>query len=313
MNKLSSAIADEVIAVVVMYRPAANHRAHVKALLDSGQRLIVVDNSENPDNETSSLLSSGSNSVLLHNGNRGGIAGALNRAFEYASGIGNPYVILLDQDSEVSVDILGNLAQAHARQSELGYARCIIGPNFFDRGSKTYGRCARLTKYSFASISVSSPGGQGLVHETSFLITSGSCMRAADWKKIGPFNESLFIDHVDTEYCLRAMTCGYQLFLAEDIVIQHAVGERTVHRLLGLTFKPSFHSPFRRYFIFRNGLNVMFRFGPKFPGFIVLNMARMIHDFAGILFFEDQRPAKLKAVFRGVADALRGRLGAYPY
>src|SRR5690606_27148133 len=48
------------------------------------------------------------------------------------------------------------------------------------------------------------------VLETDMLITSGSLVNLAVFQKLGGFDENLFIDEVDFEYCLRAKVNGYK-------------------------------------------------------------------------------------------------------
>jgi hypothetical protein len=45
-------------------------------------------------------------------------------------------------------------------------------------------------------------------------------------ERIGRFNETLAIDHVDTEYCLRARACGLSIWVHGGHEFAHAIGER---------------------------------------------------------------------------------------
>lgn len=63
------------------------------------------------------------------------------------------------------------------------------------------------------------------------------------------FDEKLFIDGVDNEWCWRAATKGYRFYIAENARIRHMLGKES--RKIG-NKDISISSEFRIYYQFRN-------------------------------------------------------------
>lgn len=52
-----------------------------------------------------------------------------------------------------------------------------------------------------------------------FCITSASCTNLAVWKEVGGFDERLFIDLVDNEFCKRLIVSGYKILRLNNLVL----------------------------------------------------------------------------------------------
>jgi len=61
--------------------------------------------------------------------------------------------------------------------------------------------------------------------ECDFLLSSGSLVPLDVIDKVGGMEEELFIDQVDTEWCLRARSMGYRVFGAFGAILEHRLGE----------------------------------------------------------------------------------------
>jgi rhamnosyltransferase len=128
---------------------------------------------------------------------------------------------------------------------------------------------------------------------------------------LGPFRDDLFIDQVDHEYCLRAHRNGYDVVQVGDAVIEHTLGDRTVHSVGGLPVVTSNHSALRRYYITRNRLMVARQY-PDLPTYRRLQRWQTFSELRNIVLFEDGRRAKLAMMARGVWDYARHRAGPLP-
>ncbi len=99
------------------------------------------------------------------------------------------------------------------------------------------------------------------------LITSGSMLNLKVESEIGGFDENLFIDEVDFEYCLRSVLNGFQVIQFTNIFLEHNLGE-TVNRRSFKNNKTNarvLHSPQRLYYITRNFLYVQSKYKKAFP------------------------------------------------
>jgi rhamnosyltransferase len=131
---------------------------------------------------------------------------------------------------------------------------------------------------------------------------------------IGLMDEGLFIDHVDTEWFLRAKSKGYQAFGVCGAVMQHGLGEQT-HQVSLLTARgrgrqrnvPQ-HKPFRYYYIFRNSILLYKR--NYASGLWKWNDSQRLLMIA-VMFgvFKAPRWKNLKMMYKGLIDGAKGVSG----
>jgi rhamnosyltransferase len=78
------------------------------------------------------------------------------------------------------------------------------------------------------------------------------------WNQLGGFDDLLFIDLVDYEYCYRARVNGFKLIQFSNVFITHNVGievyRSSIKSLFLVRKKKSIHSPLRCYYMYRNML-----------------------------------------------------------
>jgi rhamnosyltransferase len=144
------------------------------------------------------------------------------------------------------------------------------------------------------------------------VITSGSFFSLATWRKLGGFDESLFLDLVDFDYCLRAGAAGHNVAVASDARLAHRRGDKQPVRLFGRTWWPAFMPPLRLHYLFRNRVRLIARHGCHAPHWVVFEFVYVVKILGEILLLEDNKLRKLTACFRGVRDGLLGRSGRLP-
>jgi rhamnosyltransferase len=185
-----------------------------------------------------------------------GIAGALNVAARRAIDQGFSWLLTMDQDSKFLGDGFAQLVQA---LDLLPPKTAVLGPDYLDQGR-----------------SAARPRPVGL------LIQSGTLVHLPSWQAIGPFDESLFIDGVDHDYCLRARLGGYGVYEWPQSRLSHALGD--LHPLPSWFFALhrhkksgiSFHKPYREYYEFRNNLWLLRRYGLAFSGWAMLRLGYLL-------------------------------------
>ena len=57
-------------------------------------------------------------------------------------------------------------------------------------------------------------------------------MKSETYQELGPFEDQLFIDYVDTEYALRMRAAGYRI-VESNVVLNHSLGKMTPHVFAG--------------------------------------------------------------------------------
>lgn len=288
--------AADVLAVVVTYNPGADLVRNLQALRSQIGEVLVVDNgSNNVEAVRTAVAATGC--LLEENGSNLGIAAALNRGVARALAKGSSWLATFDQDSLLPEHAIRELLAQHARhpqRQEIG----IVVPRHRDRGTQA--------DYFIAADIISQ---DGLWRVVRCAITSGSLIRSEVLRAIGGFEEKLFIDSVDHEFCLRMRKRGWMVAEYGGVIMEHSVGAATVHKLLGMRVTPSHHAPIRRYYITRNLLEVSVRnlfFDP------VWSLKALMQLAAGMVVsvtYERDRLAKFLANLAGARDFLLRRFG----
>lgn len=282
-------------AVVVTYYPDKDALRHITTLCDQCQTVILIDNSHKPDAVS---LACRRNLIIHRNGSNKGLAYALNKGIVSAHEAGLDNVFLFDQDSRVSPTYFRKMLD-FKRQVDSVYDRCAFYvPNFYDRNSRTHARFPIIRPLSFRHVTCGCFNyamGNGVL----IAITSGMLINYQRYLKIGPFQDDYFIDFIDNEYCLKAGTKGLSVAVNCNVTLDHAIGNRKTYKIIGLSIKPNYHPPFRRYCIARNGLRTALAYSKDYPSFIFLIGLRFVHEVTSITFFEKKRNMKLWAFLLG--------------
>lgn len=231
----------------MFYRPDAACIARANRLAQYGH-CVVVDNTENAAAQAG--LAPGIEYVA--NGANLGIATALNQGIERLLRAGVRVALLFDQDSEPSDALLRELPAAMLREVDAGRRVALIGPAYEDA---RLGGTAPFVRFGFPALQRVAPEGTELI-DVDFLITSGSCVNLAAWPQVGAMDDSLFIDFVDVEWCVRARAAGYRVAGAPWLRLAHTLGGEPA-RVLGRSYPG--HSPLRHYYLFRNAVALMKR------------------------------------------------------
>ena len=90
-------------------------------------------------------------------------------------------------------------------------------------------------------------------YEVSFLISSGTLVPCSALLALRGMRSNYFIDHVDTEWCLRARAAGYLLLVVPEARLYHRLGD-SVRRIWFLVHAIFFTIPQCQTIMFRNTL-----------------------------------------------------------
>lgn len=261
---------------------------------------VVVDNTERSC--TGRELGLDERVVYISNEANLGIATALNQGVECLIKAGCDTALLFDQDSEPSAGLLDELPRALGRERACGRRVALIGPAYEDR---RLGGTAPFVRFAFPALKRIPPVGSELI-DVDFLITSGSCINLDAWSEIGSMDDSLFIDFVDLEWCVRARRANYAILGAPFLRLAHELGGEPI-RVLGRNY-PN-HSPIRHYYLFRNVIAlVMRRYMPwSWKGNELLKLPFRIAIYG---IWLTPRMQHLRMATLGIWHGLTGRMGA---
>ena len=298
----------EKIAVgIVVYKPKLERlEACISSVIDDVDRVYIYQNDNTP------LPMQKNKKVLILNESRNlGLAYALNRIMEEAKKEAFQWVVTLDQDSIMPEGLIKEY------QLHLGSANGILCPQVIDK-RRVYMRPVRTGK---------------ILSEVDMAITSGSCTSISAWDKVGGFDQWLFIDLIDNEFCKRLRINGFKILRLNQWVLDQEFGKilpksRTVQRFWLFVSRAThnqnfakfsytkFVDPNRVYYTNRNIIYVnkkLKNYGPvayenynckSYFGFIFAFMIPSV-------IRAKQKKAVLKATYTGIIDGMKARVTEY--
>jgi len=300
--------ASNICGIVVVSRadPALGHR--LASLAAQVGAMVVVVNGPVPVDTGDVAVSGGRGVLLLQNQQNLGIAAALNQGLRHAGDLACEWALTLDQDSDPAPDMVMRQIQAYD-QARAKDRICIIAARVINRG---LGAEARYLRKAFGPSYVRSLCEAEVLEDVTTVITSGSLINLVAFRDLGGFREDFFIDYVDTEFCLHALSHGYRIIVACAARLEHQLGQRSRASFGPLVLYPTHHTPVRWYYMSRNRIPMIRTYGLRFPHWLSYEIAATIYVMLRMLLTENERIEKLKAFLRGTIDGLLGRLGPGP-
>jgi rhamnosyltransferase len=297
---------ETICGVVVTYHPSAEVAGTCAALVEECGRLIVVDNGSG--RETCQWLAALPGVEVISLPENCGVAQALNVAFARAADLGFAWVLACDQDSIPRSGLMAALWNSHLSKPNAA----VVGPRIVEGalGGREY-RWLQPHPWCRWWFQRAPCRGADLT-DVSMVMTSGSLIELACWRALGGFDERLFIDYVDTDFCLRCRQHGRLVAVSAAARLDHQLGRREQRKFLGHTFYPTNHPPFRHYYIARNRVLMLRRHGLRFLHWTFFDLAAAGLWLFRVLVFEQAKATKLKAMALGTWDGLRGRSGPAP-
>ena len=292
-------------AVIVTYFPDADSIENLERVSSLCDKVIVVDNTPT---DIMTPIPQLPNITIRKSPENVGLAAALNQGIKLAGQQGYENIFLFDQDSRPPDDFFRNMLTFKSRTDSQVNNCGLYVPNFYDRNSNTFAKFPVLRRFNLTHATCTDTVS-GLHNDAILAITSGSLITYSRYREIGPLREDYFIDFIDNEYCLRIDKLGLRIAVNCDVVLDHAIGKRSMHRFLGITIKPNHHSGLRRYYIARNGIRTSVDYLFHYPSYVVLILARMSHELLSILLYEDNKYKKIQGIFYGIYHGLIGRMG----
>ena len=290
-NVCINKIDDMIAAVVVLYYPDANVFINVLSYVNQVDLVVLVDNSDVSAGDFLAGFSENKKVLSITNGSNLGIAAALNIGAREAIARGCDMLLTMDQDSRAEprmVELLQGCLNSAGEQS-----------------------VAIVSAFHLTSVTNPPAFSAPQYMEMETVWTSGNLLRLSAYQEAGPFNEALFIDFVDHEYCLRLKRMGYRVVQSNRAILHHSIGNnlRKID-IASASLIVSNHSPLRRYYITRNRFLVTKKYR-EFKRFYWIDRRRFLAEILTIMLFENQRYEKFKMILRGYVDYRLGRLGKY--
>lgn len=264
-------------AGIVLYNPESDRiNENIEAIIDQVDYVILADNGSDNYDYIYDKYKSVPKVRFIHNKENQGIATALNQICTEASELGAEWILTLDQDSVVAHDLIATYSK-YIGQENVG----IVCPAIKDRNFTLKRECNLA----------------GQVIKVPRCITSGSFTRIKAWEKIGGFDEKLFIDAVDFDFCFTLRENDYLILRTYETHILHEVGKSKLVKFLWKEDSVYNHSVSRYYYIFRNNIYV----GRK-HSCMTKQVFQLIKRLYLVMRHENKRGAKLLSICKGIKD-----------
>jgi rhamnosyltransferase len=275
--------------------------------------IVIVDNGSQPpaaelverEPALRAARAAGRLEVIALPDNRG-VAQGLNVGVARARERGAQFVLLLDDDSVPDAGMVATLLAGFDRgRTESGKAPvAAVGPRVSDvRDPRDY-PFIRLGWIHNRHLRCGD-SSDGVV-ACDFLISSGSLIALESLAAIGEFDETLFIDSVDLEWCCRARARGFALYGVCGARLDHRLGDHRRRIMKGVELVV--HPPERLYYMTRNRLLLYAR--PYMPlKWKLKDLLRVMAKFAATMLLIAPRFEYARMTLRAVRDAAARRGG----
>ena len=279
---------NEILAVIISYNPDESIINLYDSIKDQVTELIIIDNfttDEKSKKHLEQLTKKGCQ--IIYNNENYGVAKALNQGAEYAINKGYQWLLTLDQDSKFIPKTYEILLNSYDKMEEKDKTM-LIAPKYIEKYD-----CKNFDILN--SYDINSPIQW---KKEKFIITSGSLIKTEAFNNIGFFEEKLFIDNVDFDFCLRLNKKGFFSKIATNIFFIHNLGNRNSN-----TYN---FTPTRRYYMARNSIYILrkyFFYIPKKSLSLVIHSGILFSSLR-VIFFERDKLKKVYSSYKGLIDGI---------
>jgi rhamnosyltransferase len=277
---------------VVLYNPDRSIIKNVESYLNFLNVLYVVDNSDNIDKDlVNDLCLLNANVIYIPQNTNIGVASALNLSARLAIYEKYNWLLTMDQDSYFHRSDFFNKWPGVVMNDKIG----LIAASYtteYDRWQKDY---------------------SAEFNEIHFAITSGNVINLKAWNEVRGFEDKLFIDEVDHDYCLKLRKNGYKVLISREIVMGHQIGEFYPGDLNGDTAnkKRILHRPVRYYYMSRNVLYLCKKYFFTDFRFVLARFYYLIKNLAKIILMYPDKLIYLRFFFAGIKDFALSKYDKY--
>ncbi len=279
---------DSIAAVVILFNPDKQVAANIGTYVDHVKYLYVIDNSgDSGDSLDIAKYFKSKTTTILYSGENIGIAKGLNIALKQAKKDGIEWLMTMDQDSSFFKVQLSNYLTAFEialQENELSIFSLQHNKSFyFENNCRPY-------------------------YSVDIVMTSGSIVNTQQALTIKGFDEELFIDEVDHEFCYRLTLSGGTVLETNCAYLKHHLGTLTTN-FFG--FECRAYPVIRLYYMVRNHLYIKRIYGKSHPH-IIRNRQKYIYFFALKQIVNSKKPWQyIIYIWKGFRDYKQNNMGRY--
>ena len=271
----------DICAVVVCYNPDSDVVGNIATYGTHVHTLYLIDNSQ--PQQALDVASLPGNVRILSHGKNIGIAAALNLALKQAEADGYRWLLTMDQDTSFEAGQLERLFKCRRYLS--ADKLLLVSP--------------RHTPLKWL------PEDECRFESTEVVMTSGNLVFIPHAVAIGGYDERLFIDEVDHEFCLRGHMAGYAPMLLSSVCVDHRLGVLKEYRGKAIRL----YTSERIYYMIRNYLYIRQKYRQSFPDFFRKRSRHLLKFFLSHMLYSDQKLSVVSKFLKGWYDYHAKRFG----
>lgn len=300
--------------VTVTYNPDLAVLRRQAAEVPGESLYVLVDNASAAECRSGlrALAGERPRTVLVLNERNRGLAAALNQGVRraLAADPALSLVLLLDQDTEPGAAGIPALVSGWNALRGRDPAVGCVGPRLVDPRTGLQHGFHQIKAWRYRRIRPRAGEVQPI--PVIGLNGSGTLIPVTVWRELDGLDESLFIDHVDTEWSFRVLSRGYRLYGIPGVSFGHRMGHASVRFwFFGWKLWP-YRNPERHYYLFRNAVRLLR--SDYAPGIWKLWVVpKLVATFVVHVVADPARGRQARAMLRGVRAGFgAGAAGANP-
>jgi rhamnosyltransferase len=295
-----------ILAGMILYNPDINRlEKAIESIIYQVDGFILFNNQSKNTSQIEKIIQKYSEILLINSSENVGVATGLNTIIDRGVKESFDWFLALDQDSISPCDIVRQFMQYVQIRNV-----AIICPQVVDK--------RQMYKYYFEETK-----RKGIT-EVSQCITAGSMINIQICKNIGKFEDRLFIDFVDFEFCKRIVLNNYKIIRVNSVILDQELGDivHSKHYDLFIKLGKKFNSrllmrmairrsfpPFRRFYVARNHTYYLRKY--KKYCHVYKELGASICALIKLLIFCPHKIKLIIATIRGVKEGLK--MNVVPY
>jgi rhamnosyltransferase len=281
-----------IAACVIIYHPKEEDLKNLSTYLSKVNTLYIYDNTED---KTLNFSFGENTSKIVYSSDleNKGLSIRLNQACNQAIADGYQFLLTMDQDSSFDQDNLQyyfNAIENYPNKETVG----IFGLENSDKNLKA------------------NPN-EIIEEEVHSLITSASVINLANFKKTGGFDEKIFIDGVDFDYCFSTLKEGLKCISFKNNYFKHSIGKKTKSSSFKTFYlikkEKNLHSPIRSYYMIRNMFYLEKKYKHVFPEYVAEMKKNYLTHINTNMNYASNIFIFLKFKYKAISDFKNDRMG----
>lgn len=298
---------NSIIAGIVLYNPNVTRlKSVIESIINQVEEVCIYDNGSVNIDEVKELINNSAwkNINLIIGGENKGIAYALNRIAEYS--LANKYTWLLTLDHDTISP--SKMIEEYKKYITIDNI-AMLCPNVIDKNI------------------VNNAWGGNIENDVEYVercIQSGALLNLDAWSVCEGFDEWMFVDFVDFDFCKKVSINKYKMLRCNNIVIDHEFGKRSqtkfwklfskLHELTGIKFFKYFtynnvFSSARIFYCTRNNIAYIKRYA------LYINKKKELMDFLKRILSRiirgENKMMIISSTIRGVQEGMKADVEVY--